>query len=117
MYFTSEDEISWPKNLYPQYQIYEHRLNTLTDRSWPISLHQIEVTLAEVGLFYSGNVDIVFCAFCVIHLCRWLPKDNIFTEHKKFNKNCKFSFFQDINHQSTIQYLGLYRNITLQHVT
>ena len=64
----SEDEISWANTLYPQYQGYENRLNTFIDRSWPISLYQNEVTLAEAGFFYSGNGDIVICAFCGIHL-------------------------------------------------
>ena len=62
--------------------------------------HQNEVTLAKAGLFYSRYGDIVICAFCGIHLYRWLPNDDPFTEHKKFSKNCKFiSLFQDINHQ------------------
>ena len=64
MYLMSEDEISWTNTLYPQYQVYENRLNTFIDRSWPISLYQNEVTLAEAGFFYSGNGDIVICAFC-----------------------------------------------------
>ena len=112
MYFISEDEISWTNTLYPQYQVYENRLNTFIDRSWPISLFQNEVTLAEAGFFYSGNGDIVICAFCGIHLYRWLPKDDPLTEHKKFNNICKFvSLFQDIDNQSTIQYRGLFIKI------
>ena len=103
MYFMYQHEITWTQTLYPQYQVYEHRLKSFNDRLWPISLHQNEVTLAKAGLFYSGNGDIVICAFCGIHLYRWLPNDDPFTEHKKFSKNCKFiSLFQDINHQSTI---------------
>jgi hypothetical protein len=66
-----QHEITWTQTLYPQYQVYEHRLNTFNDRLWPISLHQNEVTLAKAGLFYSGNGDIVICAFCGIHLYRW----------------------------------------------
>ena len=108
----SEDEISWANTLYPQYQGYENRLNTFIDRSWPISLYQNEVTLAEAGFFYSGNGDIVICAFCGIHLYRWLPKDDPLTEHKKFHNICKFvSLFQDIDNQSTIQYRGLFIKI------
>ena len=103
MYFMYHHEITWTQTLYPQYQVYEHRLKSFNDRLWPISLHQNEVTLAKAGLFYSGNGDIVICAFCGIHLYRWLPNDDPFTEHKKFSKNCKFiSLIQDINHQSTI---------------
>ena len=49
MYFMSEDEIIWTNTLYPQYQGYENRLNTFIDRSWPISLYQNEVMLAEAG--------------------------------------------------------------------
>ena len=90
MYFISEDEISWTNTLYPQYQVYENRLNTFIDRSWPISLFQNEVTLAEAGFFYSGNGDIVICAFCGIHLYRWLPKDDQDEEneiHETTNKD------------------------------
>ena len=90
MYLMSEDEISWTNTLYPQYQVYENRLNTFIDRSWPISLYQNEVTLAEAGFFYSGNGDIVICAFCGIHLYRWLPKDDQDEEneiHETTNKD------------------------------
>lgn len=55
----SEDEIIWKNTSYPHYQIYEHRLNTFIDRSWPISPHQNEVTFANRGLFYSENGDIM----------------------------------------------------------
>ena len=108
-----QHEITWTQTLYPQYQVYEHRLNSFSDRLQPILLHQNEVTLAKVGLFYSGNGVIVICAFCGIHLYRWLPNDDTFTEHKKFSKNRKFiSLLQDVNHQSTIQYHGSFMKIT-----
>ena len=104
----SEDEISWTNTLYPQYQVYENHLNTFIDRSWPILLHQNEVTLAEAGFFYSGKGHIVICAFCGIHLYKVLPKDDPLTENKKFNNICKFvSLFQDINNQSSNPYRGL----------
>ena len=113
MYFMYQHEITWTNTLYPQYQVYEHRLKSFNDRLWPISLHQNEVTLAKAGLFYSGNGDIVICAFCGIQLYRWLPNDDPFTEHRKFSKNCKFiSLFQDFNHQSTIQFHGSFMKIT-----
>ena len=112
MYFMYQHEITW-STMYPLYQVYEHHFNSFIDRLWPISLHQNEVTLAKAGLFYSGNGDIVICAFCGIQLYRWLPNDDPFTEHKKFSKNCKFiALFQDFNHQSTIQYHGSFMKIT-----
>ena len=111
MYFMSEHEIRWTNTLYPQYQLYEHRLSSFIDRSWPISLHQNEVTMANAGFFYSGYGDIVICAFCGLYLHRWLPNDEPITEHKKFNRNCKVvSLFQNDN-QSTIQYHGLFMKI------
>ena len=90
MYVMYQHEITWSSTMYPQYQVYVNRLNTFIDRSSPISPHQNEVTLAKAGLFYSGNGDIVICAFFGIHLYRWLPNDDPFTEPKKFSKNCKF---------------------------
>ena len=99
----SEHEISWTHAFYPQYQLYENRLNSFIDRSWPISIRQNEVTMAKAGFFYSGRGDIVICAFCGLYLNRWLPNDDPFNEHRKFNKNCKFvCLFQDIDNQSTI---------------
>ena len=112
MNVSSEHEISWANALYPQYQVYEHRVNTFVDRFWPMSLHQNAVTMASAGFFYSGNGDIVICAFCGLYLYRWLPNDDPFTEHKKFNDNCKFvSLFQDFDNQPTIQYHGLFMKI------
>ena len=61
----SKEEMIWTNILYPQYQLYEHRLNNFIDRSQLISLHQNDVTFANAGLFYSGNGDIVVCAFLV----------------------------------------------------
>ena len=108
----SEHEISWTHAFYPQYQLYENRLNSFIDRSWPISIRQNEVTMAKAGFFYSGRGDIVICAFCGLYLNRWLPNDDPFNEHRKFNKNCKFvCLFQDIDNQSTIQYRGLLNTI------
>ena len=47
----------------------------------------------------------MLCVFCSIYLYRWFPNDDPLTEHKKFNKNCKFILLlQDFNYQSTIQY-------------
>ena len=112
MYIMSQHEISWTNALYPQYQVYEHRLNSFIDRSWPISLHQNEVTMAKAGFFYSGNGDIAICAFCGLNLYRWLPDDKPFTEHKRFNINCRFvSLLQDIDNQSKIQYHGVFMKI------
>ena len=109
----SEHEISWTHAFYPQYQLYENRLNSFIDRSWPISIRQNEVTMAKAGFFYSGRGDIVICAFCGLYLNRWLPNDDPFNEHRKFNKNCKFvCLFQDIDNQSTIQYHGLFMKIS-----
>ena len=68
MYFRSEDEVIWSNTLYPQYQLYENHLNSFIDGSWPISLHQNEITLAKAILFYLGNGGIVICVFCGIHL-------------------------------------------------
>ena len=112
MYFMYPHEITWSNTLIPHYQVYEQRLNSFIDRWWPISQHQNEVTLAKAGLFYSGNGDIVICAFCGVHLYKWLRNDDPFTEHKKFSKNCKFIYLvQDFNHQSTIQYHGSFMKI------
>ena len=55
MYFMYQHEIMSTDTLYPQYQAYEHRLNTFIDLLWPILLHQNEVTLENAGLFYTGN--------------------------------------------------------------
>ena len=49
------------------------------------------------------------CAFCGLYLYRWIPNDEPFIEHKKFNKDCKVgSLFQNDN-QSTIQYHELFK--------
>ena len=43
-----KDEITWTNTSYPQYQVYEHRLNSFIDSSLTISLHQNKVTFAEL---------------------------------------------------------------------
>ena len=63
MYFMSEHEIRWTNTLYPQYQLYEHRLSSFIDRSWPISLHQNEVTMANAGFSIQGMEISLFVRF------------------------------------------------------
>ena len=73
MYIMSPHEISWTNALYPLYQAYEHRYDSFIDRSWPISLHHNEVTVAKAGFFYSCNGDIAISAFCGLYLYTLLP--------------------------------------------
>ena len=54
----SADEIIWTNTLYPQYQIYEHRLNSVIDRSWSTLLNQNGAILAKAELLYSGNGEL-----------------------------------------------------------
>ena len=68
MYFMSEHEIRWTNTLYPQYQLYEHRLSSLlTDRGqspciemkllWPMRIFSIQGM--EISLFVRF-VDFIF---------------------------------------------------------
>ena len=53
----SEHEITWTNTLYPQYQVYEHRLSSFIDRSRPISLLQNEVTMANAVFFQRMEIS------------------------------------------------------------
>ena len=94
----STNEVSWTSSAYPQYENYEHRLNTYFVRFWPISIRQNGMTMAKAGFFYRGFGDIVTCAFCGVSLHKWLENDDPIAEHRKFNANCKFiRLLQDSN--------------------
>ena len=108
----STHEVSWTPSIYPNYENYEIRLKTFSDRFWPISYYQNESIMAKAGFFYSGLGDLVKCAYCGVCLHQWQPDDDPISEHKKFNKNCKFvRLLQQTRNQST------YRNYNFSMIT
>ncbi|CAB3387118.1 Hypothetical predicted protein [Cloeon dipterum] len=46
--------------------------------------------LAKNGFYYTGDRDLVICAFCKLNICDWTEGDTPESEHKKWNKNCPF---------------------------
>lgn len=46
--------------------------------------------LAKYGLWYTGQMDCVQCAFCNLELHSWKPDDNPFFEHYRHARACSF---------------------------
>ena len=66
----------------------EVRLSTFHD--WP-SAHIVEsCDLAKAGLFYTGQIDRVQCAFCGGYLHNWVQGDNPAEEHRRHFPKCLF---------------------------
>lgn len=55
-------------------------------------------TMAKTGLYYTGSLDNVACAFCDVNMFKWKSGDNPILDHHKYKPNCPFL----INHQNTL---------------
>lgn len=86
-------EVSWTPSIHPNYENYEIRLKTFSDRFWPISYYQNESIMAKAGFFYSGLGDLVKCAYCGVCLHQWQPDDDPISEHKNSSKIVNLSVY------------------------
>ncbi|XP_046580161.1 baculoviral IAP repeat-containing protein 2-like [Haliotis rubra] len=67
----------------------EEERRLMTYANWPSS-SQDPAKLAEVGLFYTGRLDRVKCAFCLGVLKEWQPGDIPLAEHRRHFPYCRF---------------------------
>ncbi|XP_046557214.1 baculoviral IAP repeat-containing protein 2-like [Haliotis rubra] len=83
----------------------EEERRLMTYENWPSS-SQDPAKLAEVGLFYTGRLDRVKCAFCLGVLKEWQPGDIPLAEHRRHFPYCRFIRGEDVGNiparQSTI---------------
>ena len=64
------------------------RLGTFYD--WPSDALANPPDLAKAGLFYTGRLDRVQCAFCRNFLRSWTREDEPMVEHRKHFPDCAF---------------------------
>lgn len=72
----------------PDYCFYKDRLSTFT--CWPVQISPIKFDLAENGLYYTGESDVVKCFSCGVRLYNWMATDDARTEHLKYSPTCFF---------------------------
>lgn len=72
----------------PNYMFYEDRLETF--QNWPRQISPDKFSIAQAGLYYTGQGDIVKCFTCGVRLHQWLAKDTAFAEHRKWSPHCMF---------------------------
>lgn len=70
------------------FTFYEDRLQTFL--TWPRQISPDKFSLAEAGLFYTGEGDIVKCFACGVKLCQWLTADTALSEHRKWSPDCVY---------------------------
>ena len=58
------------------------RLSTFEDPSWPRECTVYTKSLAEAGLSYTGEGDLVFCYQCGAVIGQWEEGDDPITRHK-----------------------------------
>lgn len=75
---------------YRPLQSAENRLLTFYD--WPMEAARVvdPEELVSAGLFYTGEIDRVQCAFCRGYLRRWTQGDRPVDEHRKHFPQCAF---------------------------
>lgn len=67
------------------------RLKSFSSSGWPHDKKYINVkNLAKSGLFYTGERDVVGCAFCNVQLHDWKFDDNAVLDHHKYSPKCSF---------------------------
>lgn len=68
-----------------------NRLESFSSNEWPHDKKLISVKkLAKSGLFYTGERDVVACAFCNVQLHEWNVDDNPILDHYKYSPKCLF---------------------------
>lgn len=75
--------------VHPELKTYKARL--LSFKNWPRHLSQTPETLADAGLFYVGDGDLVRCFMCDGSLTRWEVGDDPWIEHCRWFPNCLFA--------------------------
>ena len=60
-----DNEISWSEIAYPQFQLFEKRVDSFTDKAWPISMSQNKIILAKAGFFTVVWVILLYVTFVV----------------------------------------------------
>lgn len=67
------------------------RFHTFSSNKWPHDKKYINVKeLARSGLYFTGERDVVACAFCNIQLHDWKFNDDPILDHHKYSPNCSF---------------------------
>ena len=59
-------------------------------KSWPKSMAQTPLALAEAGFFYTGTGDKVSCFSCGLRPINWKTQDNIWKVHRVYSPNMHF---------------------------
>ena len=90
MEITSNNIVIWNTPKHPKFNLYNKRLESFINHSWPIGLTQTPETLAGAGLFYLGSGDKVLCYYCNGGIHNWMPEDEPWKEHKKHYPNCAY---------------------------
>ena len=60
-----DDEISWSEIAYPQFQLFGKRIDSFTDKAWPISMSQNKLILAEADFFIVVWAILLYVLFVV----------------------------------------------------
>lgn len=76
--------------MYPEFIIYDDRLNTY--HTWPKTNSKTKEELTAAGLFYSGKDDETVCYHCGGRFKDWEPEDDPWEQHVKLFSYCSFLY-------------------------
>jgi hypothetical protein len=60
-----------------------------TFKNWCVPYIDVN-KLAATGFFFTGEGDVVRCAFCQVEIGRWVEGDDPFKDHKRWSPACWF---------------------------
>uniref|UniRef100_A0A8C6TT65 E3 ubiquitin-protein ligase XIAP n=1 Tax=Neogobius melanostomus TaxID=47308 RepID=A0A8C6TT65_9GOBI len=92
------DETLYPK--VPHMRSEEARLDTFA--SWPSNSPMRPTDLAQAGLYYMGQNDLVQCFCCAGMMGAWESGDSAWEEHEKHYRNCFFILGHDVGNMPLV---------------
>uniref|UniRef100_A0A8C6WQR5 X-linked inhibitor of apoptosis n=1 Tax=Neogobius melanostomus TaxID=47308 RepID=A0A8C6WQR5_9GOBI len=92
------DETLYPKVPYMRSE--EARLDTFA--SWPSNSPMRPTDLAQAGLYYMGQNDLVQCFCCAGMMGAWESGDCAWEEHEKHYRNCFFILGHDVGNMPLV---------------
>ena len=90
MEYPNPNLINYVASVYPNFRLFDQRLNTFFIHNWPVGLTQTAQTVAKAGFFYTGKSDLVYCYQCGGGIHKWIPGEDPWIEHAKFYPTCEY---------------------------
>ncbi|XP_064478351.1 E3 ubiquitin-protein ligase XIAP-like [Ornithodoros turicata] len=91
---------------YPRFESIDARYATFSGFPHSATMFLDAHTLADAGLFYTGESDTTLCFYCGLRLIHWEPFGDPYTEHHRWSPRCDY-IRSVVDHERTPDIVGL----------